>query len=289
MTSELLIHPGTFLALKQSAKSKAQAYIITGRFGDGKPTLAYLLIALKLKVSFEEAKNITHLLHIAPQDNLISIENIRNIQNFFKLKTIGKNEYKRVLIIEDAHCMSIEAQNAFLKLMEEPPNDTLIVLTLIPSIKILETIYSRAQKIQIKKLSLRSTLEFFNKKAHSDKEITANYLISDGCVGLLVALLNKEKSNPMFQSIENAKKIYGYSRARRLAQINLYKEREATTELILAMKRIAIAALTSAVLNKALPQIKRWVHITEKCQKAEESLRNNPNIKLLLTDLFLSL
>ncbi|GAC1392961.1 MAG: hypothetical protein NVSMB46_09880 [Candidatus Saccharimonadales bacterium] len=289
MKNNLLLHPSTLKNIFDSSKSKAQTYIISGRKGEGKLSVAYLLIAMKMNMTIKEVKKIVYLLHIIPNENSISIENIRDIQKFFKLKTLGSHEYKRVLIIQDSHCMSLEAQNAFLKLMEEPPSDTLIILTLVPSDKVLSTIISRALLVNIIKPTLSSAVNYFIKDGIAENDIKTNYLISNGCIGLLVAILKNDTSNPLIHTIENAKKIYASSKVVRLAQINTYKERNEMTDLLYAMKRIAVAALESSAKTNSIKNLSRWIAVTEKCENAEIALHSNPNTKLLLTDLFLSL
>ncbi len=54
---------------------------------------------------------------------------------------------KKIVIINDAHCLNIEAQNTLLKTIEEPPPDSLIILTTHLEEKILSTIKSRLNKI----------------------------------------------------------------------------------------------------------------------------------------------
>lgn len=75
----------------------------------------------------------------------IGIEEIQSVKQkiFFKpLK--GKT---KALIIEDAHFLTIEAQNALLKLLEEPPEHTIIVLTTDSQDLLIPTILSRCSII----------------------------------------------------------------------------------------------------------------------------------------------
>lgn len=53
----------------------------------------------------------------------------------------------RVVIVKEAHLMSQESANAFLKTLEEPPAKTLFLLTTTAVIDILPTIQSRCQQI----------------------------------------------------------------------------------------------------------------------------------------------
>ena len=55
----------------------------------------------------------------------------------------------KVYIIEDCDKMQIEAQNAFLKILEEPPQDILFILTCSNYENILSTVRSRATLIEL--------------------------------------------------------------------------------------------------------------------------------------------
>jgi len=75
----------------------------------------------------------------------IRIASIRMLENRIKLSP-NEGNYK-VYIIENADMMQIQAANAFLKTLEEPPQDTVIILTTSKPNSLLPTILSRCQKI----------------------------------------------------------------------------------------------------------------------------------------------
>ncbi len=77
----------------------------------------------------------------------IGIEEVKKIQKNLFLKPI-KSQQKAV-IIEEAHLLTIEAQNALLKVLEEPPANTLILLNAETKEALLPTIHSRCQLIQL--------------------------------------------------------------------------------------------------------------------------------------------
>jgi len=60
---------------------------------------------------------------------------------------------KRVVLVKGADCLNQESANSFLKILEEPPLDTLIVLTTSDENLLLETILSRCQKVMFAPLS----------------------------------------------------------------------------------------------------------------------------------------
>ncbi|MCG8338019.1 MAG: DNA polymerase III subunit delta' [Proteobacteria bacterium] len=60
---------------------------------------------------------------------------------------------KRVVLIQEADRLNQESANSFLKILEEPPLDTLMVLTTSEENMLLETILSRCQKVSFSPLS----------------------------------------------------------------------------------------------------------------------------------------
>src|SRR5258708_960026 len=75
----------------------------------------------------------------------ISIDAVREIKNFFwQRPNVSK---KRTLIIDDAELLTNEAQNALLKITEEPPASSLLIIVTSDNGSLMDTIQSRLQKI----------------------------------------------------------------------------------------------------------------------------------------------
>lgn len=75
----------------------------------------------------------------------ITIEAMRNFDELLSM-TSGQKHLK-IGIVSEAECLGDEAQNAFLKTLEEPPSNTmLLLLTTVPR-KLLPTIRSRCQRL----------------------------------------------------------------------------------------------------------------------------------------------
>ncbi|HEX8965292.1 MAG TPA: hypothetical protein VF820_02580 [Patescibacteria group bacterium] len=93
------------------------------------------------------AKGINNVdIAIVDSENAIGIEDIRTIQKNLYLKPLKSLE--KVLIIPNIQTASTEAQNSLLKVLEEPPANTTIVLLATTEKLLLPTILSRC-KIEI--------------------------------------------------------------------------------------------------------------------------------------------
>lgn len=77
--------------------------------------------------------------------NSIGIDAVREIKNFLWQKPAVSA--RRTLIIDDAELLTTEAQNALLKVTEEPPASSLLIIVTSDLDSIMSTILSRLQKI----------------------------------------------------------------------------------------------------------------------------------------------
>ncbi len=103
----------------------------------------------------------------------IGIDDVKKIQKKIFLKPVNSKE--KAVIIEDADLLTTEAQNSLLKVLEEPPTNTYIMLGTGTTEKLLPTILSRCQIIKLEKSTThlsgegRETLEEFIKALPSMK------------------------------------------------------------------------------------------------------------------------
>ena len=86
-------------------------------------------------------------LYILKEEGYIKIDSVRQAQRFLNLKSI--NLERKILIIDKAHEFLEVAQSAFLKTLEEPPSNSLIILLAARIDNFLPTLLSRCHKIFI--------------------------------------------------------------------------------------------------------------------------------------------
>jgi DNA polymerase-3 subunit delta' len=90
------------------------------------------------------------ILHLRPSGNMIRIAVIRDLIQQLTIKPFEQG--KRVVIIAGSDTMNMEASNALLKVLEEPPENTLLILTAQQTADLLPTIASRCQQIRFSPL-----------------------------------------------------------------------------------------------------------------------------------------
>ena len=285
--SNLLIHPKTQSQLELTIKGGAHAILITGQPGAGKSTVAKDIASKLLQTKLDNAP---YFLRVTPDGKSVSIEQIRDLQKFVQLKTTGTNEIRRVAVIDQADTMTTEAQNALLKLLEEPPEDTVLLLTASKPHQLKPTIHSRLQTVQLLAPTKTATLDYFMKQGKTGTEIERAFMLSNGQVGLMTALLENIDEHALANSITTAKELYGMSPFERLTQVDaLSKDKDGLSNLLFACKRICITALEQAAAKAQQKQVQSWHRQLSLVLGAEESLKHNPNTKLLLTDLFIQM
>ena len=122
------------------------AYMFEGIDGIGKKKLSQELSKILLDV-----ENSPDYINIYPDGNSIKIAQIRRLQTDIIVKP--HNQYK-IYIINQAESMTIEAQNALLKTLEEPPEYAIIILITSNKEALLDTIKSRCEIIKFLPISL---------------------------------------------------------------------------------------------------------------------------------------
>jgi len=117
---------------------------------------------------------------IAPEKDVITINIIREIEEFVSLKPL-EGKYK-VVIIKEAHKMNNAAANAFLKTVEEPPFNTTIILICENIHTLPEPLISRCFKVYFTPLSIDAI-----KKIIPDMQQESFFRIIMGKPGLFIS------------------------------------------------------------------------------------------------------
>jgi DNA polymerase-3 subunit delta' len=119
---------------------------------------------------------------LEPQGNVLRIDQIRNLLSNLAMKPYIAEH--RVVIIADAHAMNKEAANALLKVLEEPPMNTTVILTVLQKSDLLPTIVSRCRHIRFHPLSSDNIISLLNETDGIDESfIETAAALSEGSLG----------------------------------------------------------------------------------------------------------
>jgi DNA polymerase-3 subunit delta' len=129
----------------------AHAYLITGPPGSGKHKLASDVASLVNETAsedvFSERSPGIFVARPESKSRRIVIEQIRGLEHALQMRAI--NGRRKVAIVSDADRLQPQAANAFLKTLEEPPKDSLLLLiTALPE-ALPDTIVSRCIAIHL--------------------------------------------------------------------------------------------------------------------------------------------
>ncbi|MBF5041326.1 DNA polymerase III subunit delta' [Aggregicoccus sp. 17bor-14] len=95
----------------------------------------------------------------------IRVEQIRQLQERLSLR--GLESPRKLALVASAEAMNTQAQNAFLKTLEEPPSDTTLVLLCSALDRLLPTIRSRCSKVPFGPLPL----DFLAQRVQAERKL----------------------------------------------------------------------------------------------------------------------
>jgi DNA polymerase-3 subunit delta' len=141
---------------------------------------------------------------VEPVDNLISIGQIRDLIWRLSLKPFSFDF--KIAIVDDAHLMPPDAQNCFLKKLEEPENSVIILITPHPDL-LFPTVLSRCQKVKFYPILKEEIKKFLIENGLNEERAEEIAKISGGKIGEAISILNHQKYMEREEKIKDFKKI----------------------------------------------------------------------------------
>lgn len=170
--------------LKNAIKNNhlAQAFLFCGPRGVGKTTCARILAKTinceNLTPDFEACNecdsckafnsNASFNVHELDAASNNSVDDVRNLVE--QVRYAPQNGRYKIYIIDEVHMLSVQAFNAFLKTLEEPPKYAIFILATTEKHKIIPTILSRCQIFDFNRIQIKDIAEHL-KHIASEEEI----------------------------------------------------------------------------------------------------------------------
>jgi AAA+ superfamily predicted ATPase len=261
-----LLHNRTKAQLELYLKNPSHALLLTGPEGVGKLYVAKWLA---------EEQGSTHSV-VEKQEKLstISIEQIRTL--YSQTKT-GREQ---TIIIHDSHSLGIEAQNAFLKLLEEPPANTRFILTANKARDLLATIRSRVRSVEVYAPSESQLIKYFNDQSDEFVQLVR---ISGGLPSTISKALSGENyKEALLEQMGEAKQFYSgdkFSRHKILIA-NSYEKQWSKTFLQNTLTIIKALINAKSTDSSALKKLAYQANLTQTTITNLTKVPGNPKIHL---------
>ncbi len=154
----------------------AHAYLFTGPRGTGKTSTARILAK---SLNCEKGPTINpcgkcascvDITNSTPIDvieiDAASNRSVNDAQNILeKIQYAPVNGKYKIYIIDEVHMLTVQAFNALLKTLEEPPKNVIFILATTEVHKVLDTIKSRCQRFDFKRITTEDIINHLKKIA----------------------------------------------------------------------------------------------------------------------------
>lgn len=296
------------------------AYLFVGPEGIGKKTIANIFArAIMCRSEGQKPCDVCHSCRQFNSGNhpdvyrvqkgdksSIGVEQIRNVLEDIHLKPFESS--RKVYIVEDAHAMTVQAQNAFLKTLEEPPFFATIILLAEKPNELLPTILSRCQIFRMQRLTREEVSTIIVRCLDMPKEEAMLFAgLSDGIPGKGLQLAGSQEfhqmRNDVFKFLEG---IFDYSDIEKMEQWEFFGQYKDKVDEILDMLVIWFRDVLSyketgdfeLVVNidklpliekqASLFTIKHIRSIIESIERTRRMLKGNVNYQLAIENLLLN-
>lgn len=203
----------------------------------------------------------------------IGIEVIRNLYT----ETRSSMPSRRVIIIDDADRMSEPAQNAFLKLLEEPGRNVHFILTSHQPDRLLPTITSRTQIVRVPYITDEQSRQLLEMFQLEDDEVRQLLFIASGRPAELVRLAqNPRARDELVQLMRDARVILGGDRYQAYHTALGYGDSLVRAEkLLTAVRRLLEHAVQQAPDEQLIARLSQLIDVHERLQR-----NTNPKLQL---------
>lgn len=177
----------------------SHAHLIAGEDGVGKGKLANILAKFILNGDLD--REYVDIINYSSEKSSFGVDDVRDIIEEVYKKPFEKD--KKVIIIHEVNKLTIQAQNALLKTIEEPPKGVYIIILCESLELILDTIKSRCEIYKLKPLTKSELYEYIKIKKfnYDENEIKSAIAFSEGVPGRIDRYFNDDKLRELRNNI----------------------------------------------------------------------------------------
>ena len=177
----------------------SHAHLIAGEDGVVKGKLANMLAKFILNGDLD--REYVDIINYSSEKSSFGVDDVRDIIEEVYKKPFEKD--KKVIIIHEGNKLTIQAQNALLKTIEEPPKGVYIIILCESLELILDTIKSRCEIYKLKPLTKSELYEYIKIKKfnYDENEIKSAIAFSEGVPGRIDRYFNDDKLRELRNNI----------------------------------------------------------------------------------------
>ncbi|MEI7539579.1 MAG: AAA family ATPase [Candidatus Saccharibacteria bacterium] len=270
--TQLVINPISEKMLTTVIKKLPQSLLLTGKDGVGLSTIARHIA---------ELRGITPIIILPERDEkvdlesgMISVDSMRRLYDETRTKTAAE----RIIIIDYAERMTHQSQNAFLKLLEEPGEGIYFILVSHSIQKLLPTIISRVENLDIKPITAKQSEELLDSLVIDDKIKRSQLLFMANGLPAELTRLNNDQAyfDKRSNIVRDARELLRGSTYQKLLIAQRYKDDRIS---VLTLLTDAANILYKSIV--ASPQAATIKHI-DMLLKTYQRIEANGNIRLCL-------
>ncbi|MBC2576370.1 ATP-binding protein [Peptostreptococcus canis] len=180
-------------------KRISNAYIFTGPEGVGKKLMAKEFANCLIGMNVDNSSDFI-LIEPKKGENTIKIEQIRELNSSISLKPYSN--YK-IYLINDSEKMTIQAQNALLKTLEEPCSYGIIILVTKNEQALLETIRSRCIEVKFSSLSMENIKKILKSNGVSSNDANVATIFARGSASMALSISQNSEIISLRNGIED--------------------------------------------------------------------------------------
>lgn len=268
----------------------SHAYIFAGKRGVGKTTTALDFAKALTGGSGADVTVVTNAQYDTDtKSEAVSVKTVRSASADMYKKPYAAD--KRVFIIPEAEKMTPQAQNALLKVFEEPPSYCVIILITQNDNMLLQTIRSRAVTIRFGALADRYVEEYLESKGVHKSSVLVR--LAAGSIGMAADMSENEDLCDVLDTFVGMFKKIGSGKCADTYGLISYFQREKKNaevlfDIMLIMLRDTMLKINSDLSVGDLTPAKA-VRITEKVENTRNSFSFNANYDLAVSEMLLDI
>lgn len=274
MSRRPLFHPITAAELDAYGQQLSHALLLSGPDGVGLNTAADYLVSIsggqtiRILPEFNEK--------VDSEKGRITVDVIRRLYELVRTKSV----MPRCIIITAGDTITVEAQHAFLKLLEEPTDNTSFILLCHNPGRLLPTVLSRVQQISIRRIDRTQSESLLYSLGVKDTVVASQILfIAEGLPARITELANSpQQLEAEATKLRQARSIIQGSFYERLVAVQALKDDRAVAIKVVSYM---MALLKREITTKGAAE-SETIQLLRNLEAATSRLEANANIRLAL-------